>query len=162
MDKVFNEILRHAPDRYGNAMRERWLAAHCGRFGEASIVARGCRVLGAPKLTVGDGVVVARDVTLDARGGLELQDEALIGFESVLLTETHRSELLGVAIQRQGMFQAEVVIGRRAWIGMRVLVLPGVTIGTDVIVGAGSLVNKDVPDGTVVAGVPARILRSRE
>ena len=37
-DKVFNEILRHVPDRFGNAMRERWLAAHCGRFGESSIV----------------------------------------------------------------------------------------------------------------------------
>jgi acetyltransferase-like isoleucine patch superfamily enzyme len=161
MAKLFNEILRHLPDRYGNDVRRAWLARNCSQFGEGSIVARGCRVLGPEQLGLGRGVIVARDVTLDARGGLELGDEALIGFESVLLTETHRSDQMGVAVQHQGMWRARVSVGERAWIGMRVLVLPGITIGSDAIVGAGSLVTKDVPDGAIAAGVPARVLRSR-
>ncbi|HEY3827970.1 MAG TPA: acyltransferase [Solirubrobacteraceae bacterium] len=112
-------------------------------------------------LTIGEGVVVARDVTLDARGGLELEDEALIGFESVLLSHTHRSEEVGVAVQHQGMFSAPVKIGARAWLGMRVLVLPGVEVGSDAIVASGAVVTKSIPPRTIAAGVPARVLKSR-
>lgn len=161
MDKLFNELLRHLPDRYGNTVRRAWLARRCHRYGRGSIIARGCRVLAPDRLSVGDGVVVARDVTLDARGGMELREGALLGFESILLTETHNSGQMGVPVQSQGMHRAPVLIGERAWLGMRVMVLPGVTIGADAIVGAGSLVTRDVEPGTVVAGTPARVLRSR-
>ena len=49
---------------------------------------------------------------------------------------------------------------RRAWIGAGATVLPGVTVGENSIVAAGAVVTKDVPDNTIVAGVPARVLRS--
>lgn len=52
-----------------------------------------------------------------------------------------------------------VVIGDGVWIGNRVIVLPGVHIGDSAVVGAGSVVTKDVPTGTVVAGNPARVIR---
>lgn len=161
MARLFNELLRHLPSRIGNEPRARYLARHARAYGEGSIVGRGCRVLNLPGLSIGAGVIVARDVTLDARGGLELDDEVLIGFESVLLSHTHRSDEVGVAIQRQGMFSAPVKIGARAWLGMRVLVLPGVEIGEDAIVASGAVVTKSVPPRTVVAGVPAQVLRER-
>jgi acetyltransferase-like isoleucine patch superfamily enzyme len=161
MSRIFNELLRHLPDRLGNEPRRRYLRRAARAYGHDSIVTRGCRVLNPQGLSVGDGVVVARDVTLDARGGIELCDEALIGFESVLLTHTHRSDETGVAIQRQGMFSAPVKIGARAWLGMRVIVLPGVEIGADAIVASGAVVTKSIPPRTVAAGMPARVLRSR-
>ncbi len=161
MARLFNELLRHLPSRIGNEPRARYLVRHAQAYGEGSIVGRGCRILNSSGLSVGAGVIVARDVTLDARGGLELDDEVLIGFESVLLSHTHRSDEVGVAIQRQGMFSAPVKIGARAWLGMRVLVLPGVEIGADAIVASGAVVTKSVPARTVVAGVPAQVLRER-
>jgi acetyltransferase-like isoleucine patch superfamily enzyme len=161
MASLFNELLRHLPDRLGRASRSWYLDRAAHAYGAGSVVGRGCRVLGPQRLSIGAGVVVARDVTLDARGGLELEDEALIGFESVLLTHTHRSDELGVAIQRQGMYSAPVRIGERAWLGMRVLVLPGVEIGADAIVASGAVVTASVPARAVAAGVPARVLRSR-
>jgi acetyltransferase-like isoleucine patch superfamily enzyme len=161
MGRLFNELLRHLPDRVGNGPRARYLQKRAKGFGPESVVARGCRVLEPAGLEIGAGVVVARDVTLDARGGLELADEALIGFESVLLTHTHRSEEVGVAIQKQGMFSAPVKIGARAWLGMRVIVLPGVEIGEDAIVASGAVVTKTIPSGTIFAGVPAKMLRER-
>lgn len=55
-----------------------------------------------------------------------------------------------------------IVVGNNVYIGINCTILPGVTIGDDVIVGAGSVVNKDVAPGTVVAGVPARVIRTTE
>jgi acetyltransferase-like isoleucine patch superfamily enzyme len=161
MARVFNELLRHMPYRIGNQTRRLYLERTAPVYGRNSIVGRGCRVLHPQGLTIGEGVVVARDVTLDARGGLELEDEALIGFESVLLSHTHRSEEVGVAVQHQGMFSAPVKIGARAWLGMRVLVLPGVEVGSDAIVASGAVVTKSIPPRTIAAGVPARVLKSR-
>ena len=53
----------------------------------------------------------------------------------------------------------DTFIGRRCFIGVRVIILPGVHIGDNVVVGAGSIVTKDVPSGCIVAGNPARIIR---
>jgi acetyltransferase-like isoleucine patch superfamily enzyme len=159
---LYNEVLRHLPERYGGRIRAEYLRRKkAASFGEDSAIGRGCRVLRPENLHVGTGVRVARDVTIDARGGLTLDDEALIGFESILLTYTHNADEIGVPIQKQGFWSAPVTIGKRAWLGMRVMVLPGVTIGEDAIVASGAVVTKDVPPRTIVAGVPAEVLRER-
>jgi acetyltransferase-like isoleucine patch superfamily enzyme len=158
---VYNEILRHIPDRLGNRPRQKWLQQRGTVFGANAVIARGSRVLDPSRLWIGDGVVVARDVTLDARGGLTIKAHALIGFESVLLTHTHRADRIGVPVQAQGMYDGPVVIGERAWLGTRVVVLPGVTVGEDSIVAAGAVVVADVPPRAIVGGVPARVLKDR-
>ncbi|HWA34188.1 MAG TPA: DapH/DapD/GlmU-related protein [Cyclobacteriaceae bacterium] len=55
-----------------------------------------------------------------------------------------------------------VVIKRNAWIGAGATILPGVTVGMNSIVAAGAVVTKDVPDNTIVGGVPAKVLRTIE
>jgi acetyltransferase-like isoleucine patch superfamily enzyme len=55
---------------------------------------------------------------------------------------------------------APISVGSNVYIGARAIILPGVTIGSDCIVGAGTVVTRDIPNGTVVAGVPARSIRS--
>lgn len=62
-------------------------------------------------------------------------------------------------IDEQGISTKEVTIGNDVWIGANATILPGVTIGRHCVVAAGSVVTKDVPDYTVVAGVPARIMK---
>lgn len=161
MARLFNEILRHLPDRVGNAPRRWYLERFAGSFGGGSVVSRGCRILHPRGLSVGERVSVARDVTLDARGGLELADDALIGFETVLLTHTHLSDSAGIPIQEQGMYSAPIRIGPRAWLGMRVLILPGVEIGQDAIVASGAVVTRSIPPLTIAAGVPAKVIKRR-
>ena len=55
-----------------------------------------------------------------------------------------------------------VVIGNDVWLGGNVVIVPGVTIGNNVVVAAGAVVTKDVPDNTLVGGVPARVIRKLE
>lgn len=159
--RVFNELLRHLPDRLGRRPRSAWLTRRARAFGPESSISRGSRVLGPENLVVGRGVSVARDVTLDARGGLSIGDGALIGFETLLLTHTHLSPDPTRPVQEQGMYGAPVVIGARAWLGARVIVLPGVSIGAEAIVGAGAVVTRDVEARAIVVGSPARQIGTR-
>lgn len=160
-DRAFNDVLRHLPGKLGARWRMVWLRRFAREIGEGCSVGQGVILLNIRNLRLGTGVGVPRDSTLDARGGLVVEDEALIGFESVILTRTHNSDRTDVSIQSQGMHDAPVRIGRRAWLGTRVVVVPGVTIGEGAIVGSGAVVTGDVAPFDVVAGVPARRIRNR-
>jgi acetyltransferase-like isoleucine patch superfamily enzyme len=61
---------------------------------------------------------------------------------------------------RVSLYPAPIKIGKKVWIGAGAVVLPGVTVGENVIVAAGAVVSKDVPDNTVVGGIPARTIRT--
>jgi acetyltransferase-like isoleucine patch superfamily enzyme len=162
MPSLYNEFLRHLPERYGARLRAEYLRrGKADAWGHDASIGRGCRILRPENLRVAHGVRIARDVTLDARGGLTIDRDALIGFESILLTYTHNADQIGVPVQHQGFWSAPVTIGARAWLGMRVMILPGVTIGEDAIVASGAVVTKDVAPRMVVAGVPADVLRER-
>lgn len=63
---------------------------------------------------------------------------------------------------QQGMREAEVVIENDVWIGMRVVIMPGVKVGNGVVIGAGAVVTKDIPDYAIVGGVPAKIIKFRK
>lgn len=136
----------------------RRLGAHIGR---SVTIGTGVHLIGKQGLRICDGVSVARDVTLDGRGGLTLEEGALIGFESVLLTSTHVSDDQERPIQDQGMFSLPTKVGPRVWLGARVIIQPGVTIGASTIVGSGSVVTRDLDDASVYGGVPARLIKRR-
>lgn len=63
-------------------------------------------------------------------------------------------------IDEQGVSTKPVIIGDDVWIGANAVILPGVTIGSHVVVAAGTVVTKDVPENTIVAGVPAKVIRT--
>lgn len=131
-------------------------------IGNGVKISQGVKVLGADRLMVEDGVAIANSVLLDARGGLTIRKGALIGFESILLTYTHAWPDPKRPVQVQGVASKEVTIGSNAWLGMRVLILPGVTVGESSVIGAGSVVTKAVPEMTVAAGNPCIMRGARE
>lgn len=89
-------------------------------------------------------------------GGITLEDHVLIGPRVNLITENHPLN----PADRRSLICQPILIKKNAWIGAGATVLPGVTIGENAVVAAGAVVSKDVPDNTVVAGVPARIIKS--
>lgn len=105
---------------------------------------------------VGKEVFINFGCTFLDQGGITLEDGVFIGPEAKILTEAHPEQ----PEIRHTLLTRPVVIRRNAWIGAGAMILPGVTVGENAIVAAGAVVTKDVPDNTVVAGVPAEIIRN--
>ena len=104
----------------------------------------------------GQNVFVNSGCRFQDQGGVWIGDNALIGHNAVLATLNHNPD----PAKRANLIPAKIVIGNNVWLGANVTVLPGVTIGDGAIVAAGAVVTKDVPANTVVAGVPAKVIRT--
>ena len=89
-------------------------------------------------------------------GGITIEDDVLIGPKVNLITEGHPL----TPSERKALTVKPIVIKRNAWIGAAVTILPGVTVGENAVVAAGAVVSKDVPANTVVAGVPAKVIKN--
>jgi acetyltransferase-like isoleucine patch superfamily enzyme len=94
-------------------------------------------------------------------GGISIGDDVRIASHTVILSSSHRHDDPTVPIHAQGTIPQETVIGNDVWIGAHSVILGGVRIGSHSIVAAGAVVTADVPHYSVVAGVPARVIRSR-
>lgn len=158
---MYTHLLSKIPYRLGIKARHAVVKRLLNHFGTGSHISTGVRLLYPQGITIGDNVGIPRDVTLDGRGGLEIGDDTIIGFESIILTSTHISKDKDKPIRKQGMFCAPVKIDRNVWTGARVVILPGVTVGEGVIIATNSVVDKDVPANTVHGGVPAHFIRER-
>jgi maltose O-acetyltransferase len=86
----------------------------------------------------------------------------MIAPEVIILTLGHRHDSIETPMCGQGGYATKVIIEDDVWIGIRVIVLPGVKIGKGSIVGAGAVVTKDVPPWTIVGGVPAKVIKRRK
>jgi acetyltransferase-like isoleucine patch superfamily enzyme len=111
-------------------------------------------------IELGDGVFLNRDVMLDDRAPLTIGDHTMIAAGVVIETHTHAYDDFSVPLPRGGRIPAPVHIGANTLLGYKVAVMAGVTIGNRSIVASNSVVTKDVPDRTVVGGVPARIIKT--
>lgn len=89
-------------------------------------------------------------------------DDVMMGPEVIMLSGSHNFEDTTIPMTHQGAPPRNpIVIGNDVWIGTRTIILPGVKVGNHVIIGAGSVVTKDVPDWAIVGGNPAKLIRYR-
>lgn len=107
-------------------------------------------------ISIGKNVFINSGCKFQDQGGITIEDGVLIGHNVTLLTLNHEED----PARRQNLHAAPVTIGRNAWLGANVTVLPGVTIGEGAIIGAGAVVTKDVPANTVAVGVPAKVIKT--
>lgn len=108
-------------------------------------------------VTIGRGTFVNADFLALGGGRITIGEDVLIGPGVRFYTPNHP---LDPEHRRAGYERVlPIVVGDNVWIGGSAILLPGVTVGADAIVGAGSVVTKDVPPGAVVAGNPARVIK---
>jgi acetyltransferase-like isoleucine patch superfamily enzyme len=112
-------------------------------------------------LIVGKGSAWNWGCWINAMGGIEIGSNVLIGPYCIIHSANHKFDDITKLIVEQGFKKAPVKIGDECWIGANVIILPGVSIGKGSVVGAGSVVTKNIPPYSVVVGNPAQILYSR-
>ncbi len=112
---------------------------------------------GGDEIRVGRNVFVNQNCTFYDLGGLDIADNVMIGPNVSLITAGHPLE---PSRRRTATIGKPIVIERNVWIAAGATIIGGVTVGENSVVAAGSVVTKDVPPNTLVAGNPARVIRS--
>ena len=131
-------------------------------IGADSLIARWSIVQAAGgSVTIGDRAGCGDFCNLYGQGGLTIGNDSMLSSGTRVHTAEHRMDRLDIPTLSQGEIVAPTVIHDGVWVGANVVILAGVTIGEGAVVAAGAVVTRDVAPYTVVAGVPARPLRSR-
>ncbi len=175
MDKNMNEIttrVRHLSPLKKAMFTMLYIWDHLTRFLRKSLIrasvqqcGRDLRVFGAVRISghhnivIGDRCALNHGVMMMARGGIKLGNDVVISPDVILTTDSLDQSIK--ALPRPHTAKP-IVIKEGVWIGSRAIILPGVTIGQNAIVAAGSVVREDVPENTLVAGVPAQIKKRVE
>ena len=164
--------------RIANRARARWYFRHARSVGK-NLVVRGRPLITNRNVVIGNNVTIIsthRRTHFTGEGLIELKDNVIVNSGAMIMCADHVTleEYAGLSIEavvsdsnlhpigNEPIFTAPVVLGRGSWTGLRAVVNPGVRIGSRAIVAAGSIVTKDVDDDTMVAGVPAKLVRALE
>ncbi len=152
---LYQAVIGKLPSR---TLRHAFLKSWLGGFGDGSGVQSDCRFLNGRHVYFGERSVINFGSLFDGRSyEIRVGNDVSIGPEASLLTLGHDPQSREFADQG-----GDIVIGDHVWIGYRVIVLPGVTIGEGAVVGAGAVVTRDVEPFTIVAGNPAKKIGERE
>lgn len=139
-------------------------------IGEKSYILHGARmeaydtygdVKYKPLVSIGNNVAIGNDLFLAAANKVTIKDGTLISSRVFITDLDHNIDKLDEPIIGQGITVKETEIGENCFIGVNASILSGVKIGKNCVVGANAVVTKDVPDNSIVAGVPAKIIGTR-
>ena len=108
---------------------------------------------------IGDRVLIGRNSSIVGHFQIVIEDDVFFGPNVYVTDQNHAFDDLQTPIGKQSMPEEPVRIGAGSWVGTNSVVLPGVTIGKHVAIGAGSVVTTDLPDNSVAVGSPARVIQ---
>lgn len=113
-------------------------------------------------INIGNSVGFSPNCYIQVRGKVTIGDNVIFGPYVKIFSENHNFQDADLPVNQQGETRIGVNIESGVWVGSGAIILDGVTIGENAIIAAGSLVNKDVPPNSIVAGIPAKIIKNRK
>jgi acetyltransferase-like isoleucine patch superfamily enzyme len=113
------------------------------------------------KIDIGEGTYINRYTILDAHERIRIGREVMIGPHCFITDGNHGMDP-AASVKSQPMTAHPVEIEDEVWIGAHVTILPGVRIGRGAVIGAGSVVTRNIPANSIAIGVPARVRRMRD
>ena len=132
------------------------------RLGRWSWIGHGTKIRAHEgQVSIGAKSVLGQECTISAFQHVSIGRECILADRVMLIDFDHGVVEVERPIREQGIYKRNVRIGNNVWIGYGACFLRGVVVGDNCVVGTYSVVNKDVPDNAVVAGVPARLIRMR-
>ena len=137
---------------------------HCGKH--VYLRPSSCNIKGIQNLSVGDYTSIPKDSTLFcSKAELTIGKKVVIGPRPTIITGDHRTDLKGIyimdSVEKLPENDAPVIIEDDVWLGCNVTILKGVTIGRGSVVAAGAVVTKSCEPYSLIAGVPARVIKKR-
>ena len=139
-------------EEYFSLMRELFY----NQIGENSIVYNQLTVVRPKNVKIGKNVTVMNGALMMSAGGITLEDNVLIAANVQLISNNHDP------YDRYVITCKPILIKEGAWVGAGATILPGVTVGKHAIIGANSVVSKDIPDYAVAVGCPAKVIKYLE
>jgi len=128
------------------------------QIGENVVFFKGVIINDPYNVIIGNNTGVGNYVVMWGAGGIEIGNDVLIAAHSVLTADGHDTN---AELFRKSSYLKKIKIGNNVWIGANVCVLPGVEIGDNCIIAAGSVVTKSILHNSIAAGVPAVVLKKR-
>ncbi|MFD2145315.1 acyltransferase [Mucilaginibacter antarcticus] len=113
-------------------------------------------------ITIGNRTGIGARAFLGGQGGINIGDDVITGPNLQVFSENHNFADINHNIKDQGVTKQAVSIGNNCWLGGGVTVLAGVTLGDGCVVAAGSVVNQSFPLNSIIAGIPAKLIKSRD
>ena len=113
------------------------------------------------KIIIGDNTSINPYTIIYGHGDVKIGKNVMIAAQSIIVSSNHNFDNTSIPMNQQGVSSKGIHISDDVWLGANVKVLDGITIGKGAIIAAGSVVNKNVPDYAIVAGVPAKIIKHR-
>ena len=115
----------------------------------------------SPRLVIGNRALIGLNFTAVCSDTLQIGDDVMIAAGVSIVTENHGMDPeLPQGYRDQPLISAPVCIENGCWIGTNVVILPGVTVGEKSIIGANSVVTKDIPPHSIAAGIPAKVIKT--
>jgi maltose O-acetyltransferase len=130
------------------------------RCGWGTTIDRYVNIRGKSNVTIGEYCAINSFIHIWAgNSGVLIGDRVMIASHTAITTLTHDYQAINMRFAPA--MDKPIRIGDDVWIGTHAVILPGVNIGKGAVIGAGSIVTKDVPENAIVAGIPARIVKYR-
>ena len=135
-------------------------------IGKGSEIRPYATLLGTDNIIIGKRVIIPQGTLLSSLphhpdSAIIIEDDVLLGPNVAVYSSTHNFENPDIPIKEQGYRLSAVTLKEGCWLGINSVIMPGITIGKHAIIGANSLVTKDVPDYAIAAGSPAKVIRYR-
>lgn len=160
MEEYLGALVRGLPGLEGMSLRYLALKLTAARVGGFCYVYRGATLTHTYDLHVGREFHVNTGAHIDARGGITIGDDVLIGPNSVVVSSDHAIDVApGQTRAAAGHTNKPVHIGNHVWIGANCVLRGGVTVGDHSVIASGAVVVKDVEPFTIVGGNPATVIR---
>lgn len=145
----------------GLVLRYALYKAICPKCGDCVCIHPNVYLMNAMHLSIGDNVSIHPMSYLEAYGGIEIGSEVSIAHGVTIMSVSHGFKELDIPIRRQELIPMPVKLEDDVWIGAKVTLLGGITVGTGCVIGANSVVTKDIPPFSIAAGCPAKVIHSR-
>jgi len=141
-------------------IRRAFVASLIKKCGENVIVKDRCYFGDGSRLIVGSNSQLGQNSRLN--GTITIGQDVLMGPDVVMMATSHEFKDTSKPINKQGEAKEKpIIIGDNVWVGTRVIILPGVEIGRNTIIGSGAVVTKSFPENSIIGGNPAKLIRMR-